>query len=467
MSRQWHQVSLEQARSHPLYGVKNWLAVFAFGILFAGLRELVAVNGAAYKAGMTLQQLLTIDHPAIAFTKLALTLDVLSVAIIYWLLFTKNRNFRQVSSAVLFFGWPLAALFGALKPFDGFGNVLGLSLFPWLLSCGVWVTYLQRSRRVRITFEQCVPSDEVRSEVARTQSGPMPTTSVGEAPTNSQQSISAAAQPSSSSERSKPERTRESTAPRTSVSQATQSPDRAREIAKTAQPMQGVPSEQFWSVAIAEFEGPSRRPGLWARVFSEAQGNEAIAKANYLRYRAEELHDQHSVHLEQERRNAEAAQRAAALAHLTEEQRAYAELPKGVCPRCEAIISLSADPCPECGAMFGPGSSWKPRPIDEKGQVEVCRAAYLSGKRPTVDEVIFLAGASSRDKSLATLSDRSRAETLLHWAAKFGLSHEALLLIANGANAASPNGSGQKPFVLAEDLELRGVLRAAAHPTET
>lgn len=51
----------------------------------------------------------------------------------------------------------------------------------------------------------------------------------------------------------------------------------------------GVPEEQFWSVALAEFEGSSRRTGLWAMAFSEAQGNEAVAKATYLRIRATEL----------------------------------------------------------------------------------------------------------------------------------------------------------------------------------
>lgn len=48
-------------------------------------------------------------------------------------------------------------------------------------------------------------------------------------------------------------------------------------------------AEECWSAASAEFESSSRRPGLWAQVFSEAEGNEAVAKAKYLRYRALEL----------------------------------------------------------------------------------------------------------------------------------------------------------------------------------
>ena len=262
---------------------------------------------------------------------------------------------------------------------------------------------------------------------------------------------------------SKSEPMRMSAAPRTSVAPAAKPSQLAAQIVETNSRTADVPGERFWSAAIAEFEGPSRRPGLWARAFAEAQGNEPAAKANYLRYRADELQQEHAALLEQGRRDAEAAARAAKLAHLSAERRAYAELPKGVCPNCEAIIPLRADTCPKCEANFTGLAVWKVLPIDERGQVKALRAAYLSGKEPTVDEVIFLAGASSRDSSLVTLSDRFRAQTLLHWAAKFGLQQEASLLIANGANATASNGDGRKPFELTQDLELQGVLRAAAH----
>jgi len=47
--------------------------------------------------------------------------------------------------------------------------------------------------------------------------------------------------------------------------------------------------EQLWADALTEFESASRRPGLWAKSFAEASGNDAMAKANYLRFRVEEL----------------------------------------------------------------------------------------------------------------------------------------------------------------------------------
>lgn len=47
--------------------------------------------------------------------------------------------------------------------------------------------------------------------------------------------------------------------------------------------------EDFYAEAYSEFSGAERRVGLWAKVFSEAGGNEAAAQAEYLRVRAQEL----------------------------------------------------------------------------------------------------------------------------------------------------------------------------------
>jgi hypothetical protein len=50
------------------------------------------------------------------------------------------------------------------------------------------------------------------------------------------------------------------------------------------------PSDDCWSEALVEFEGSARRLGVWAKAFAEAHGNEAVAKAEYLRIRSQELH---------------------------------------------------------------------------------------------------------------------------------------------------------------------------------
>ena len=51
--------------------------------------------------------------------------------------------------------------------------------------------------------------------------------------------------------------------------------------------------ELLWSQALDEFEGPSRRSGLWAKAFAESDGNESGAKARYLQERMRQLMEEH------------------------------------------------------------------------------------------------------------------------------------------------------------------------------
>jgi len=60
--------------------------------------------------------------------------------------------------------------------------------------------------------------------------------------------------------------------------------------------------EQLWADALTEFESASRRPGLWAKSFAQASGNDAMAKANYLRFRVEELEFEAKSQSDEERR---------------------------------------------------------------------------------------------------------------------------------------------------------------------
>lgn len=126
-----------------------------------------------------------------------------------------------------------------------------------------------------------------------------------------------------------------------------------------------APAEEFWSAALSEFDSASRRPGLWARAFSEAQGNEEAAKANYFRYRSLELEQEHYGRLAERAHEARAQARQAEIALLSEAERAYALLPKGKCPNCSAVIPLSSEDCPNCTAMFGPSSRWRLTPTSE------------------------------------------------------------------------------------------------------
>ena len=395
MSRVWKTVPLPEAKSHHLYGVKNWLAVFGVGVLLSLLREVGELNGEAHKLGLTIGQMLSIDHPAVSFVKTTLILNVGMVSAIYWMLFSKHPKFRFVSSSLLLLSWPAAALIAAINPFDGIGGALGLSLIPWLLSCGVWVTYLNRSRRVRVTFENQILQAESISERAFTTAN------------NSARQGSTTLETSASvSNQSSP--------------QLLSAPSKQEKLDQLPRKLTSASSEiceDFWATALSELDGPMRKDGLWAKAFAMTNGNEAEAKAAYLRERVKQIEE------EAENRNAEERIQLAAAAQASAKAK-------------ELELTVA--------------------------NVERLKSIYVSGGRLSPEDIAYLSRAIDIDNSLPKLWERLKGETLLHWCSRYNLHEEARLLIEGGANIDAVNGNGQKPFALAPDRNLRNFLTQAS-----
>lgn len=163
----WKRVPAEEAKKHPLYGVGGWLAWFAFIFLLGISRTAVEINAEALKAGMSMGAVLAIDSPVMRFMKILLAIEVLAGVVFYWLLFSKHRSFRLVSSCILLGRYPVVsfvAIWGATSSVPelvpGLGAALVIDFIAWVTSCAIWVTYLQRSKRVRVTFEHCVKVEQ-------------------------------------------------------------------------------------------------------------------------------------------------------------------------------------------------------------------------------------------------------------------------------------------------------------------
>jgi Protein of unknown function (DUF2569) len=252
MHRNWVKIAPSLAKSHSLYGVKNWLAVFAFGVLFGLARELADVGEAARRAGISLTDFLAADHPSIVFLRFVLLAEAGVVVAIYWLLFTRSPHLRKAASALLLLSWPLIAMVGVTTQGADVGEALALSMFPWIFSCAVWVSYLNISRRVRVTFENLV----IESDSILSRNEPRPTESIPGPP--------AAVASTRVTTQSKP-------------------------IRPTLPESSSLRSDAHWEAALLEFESDSRRKGLWAKCFANANGDESRAKAMYLMERAGEI----------------------------------------------------------------------------------------------------------------------------------------------------------------------------------
>lgn len=119
--------------------------------------------------------------------------------------------------------------------------------------------------------------------------------------------------------------------------------------------------ESVWATALSEFEG-NRRPGIWAKSFSEAHGDESVAKAIYLKTRATQILFEYHEESKKRKIEIEEQQMQARLSSMTDEERRYELSPKGICPNCEHEILLSLQNCPHCDAIFTHPDGWKIKP---------------------------------------------------------------------------------------------------------
>lgn len=119
--------------------------------------------------------------------------------------------------------------------------------------------------------------------------------------------------------------------------------------------------EIFWEKALVEFE-KNRRPGLWAKSFSKAKGNEDIAKAIYLEERVNELSASYELLLLKKEEIKKAEDLLTAKKEEEQRQIAYEMAPKGECSNCQTIQILSSDSCKHCKAIFGQGSKFLLKP---------------------------------------------------------------------------------------------------------
>lgn len=302
--------------------MSGWLLVFAVALFLALIVQLGQARSLAYAVEMDLGELFKLNSPVVGFVKLSLGAQLLLNVVIYWMMWTKSSAFRLTTTWILLGTLPAIVGFQLIfNPFDGLGSIIAQGLFPWILSNLIWTTYVNKSRRVRVTFESKVRCD------------------------------GSTGTPESITETQTPEKAERESDPK-------QDPTLEQSIQPRALHCDSA-DEAHWAQALAEFESPQRRPGLWARSFVQAKGDETMAKVFYLAARVEELaRGVCNADAENAQRG---SQRSANSPSRTKER--MPESLEGTCPNCTKTLSLSDEECPHCGAVFGPGSAWAPIPL--------------------------------------------------------------------------------------------------------
>jgi ribosomal protein L40E len=352
MSNKWKEISIEEARCHPLYGVGGWLVVFAILVAFEFVfRVLYYLGGVRDQASSAYWGVLGILF--------------LSILVIYWLLFTKHHFFRHIVSA-------LYVIYLLL---------LDYNFYYWIVPYAIWIIYLQRSERVRVTYEHRVLQGSFQNDsnlqmqlhvpMARAEHLEARLAAIGEVQTSA-----------TMKQVKQPELNTQTNSSKGVTSVGIANITKQTPKITTASQVTPIPpsdmdpplSEEFWAAAYTEFESPARRPGLWARTYAEANGNEAIAKAAYLTLRVAEIQSTEIKRVE-DLKVAEAEiikqAREKELENI-EKQKIYDAAAKGTCPNCKKIILVTANSCEYCTALFefGVDGTWRPRPLTKYSETQ-------------------------------------------------------------------------------------------------
>lgn len=292
----WKRVTVDEAKKHSLYGVGGWLAWFIFSNLFGLLQEVGRINVEASKIGVSLGRFLGLDTPLARFLEVTLAIDALSVTIILWFLFSKHQSFRHVSSYILLGLWPAEALVGLLVTSPDLAYVLAVNFVPYVFYCAAWVPYLQKSKRVRVTFEHCVKVDQdnvssLRNDVLSDASTTDATAgntdqrlddhkpAVTREPVRDQQfedySSGTRVQATSSGISNEVSCPRPAANPRSPVSIP----------AESGQPVSTVLEDRLYEQIAQELEANAVDKGIWTNAYAQAGGDDKQTRVLYIKLR--------------------------------------------------------------------------------------------------------------------------------------------------------------------------------------
>jgi hypothetical protein len=284
MNRVWVPVSPVQARAHPLYGRGGWLMLFVLSVAM-----ILAISSGFWALMFSAN---AVADSMIRFLGVFAAVSAFAGLVILALYVVKSPNFRIAAISLMLVPWPvLAGIYYASVP----QAVILAGSALWLLSVAIWVTYLQRSQRVRVTFEHCVagePTDGRTEPVYMAQRSTLNVPAI----------------------------------PRVAAGAMAQKFDVINSRRDRAHLSDADREEDFWAQALAEYEGDNKKPGLWARAYAETQGDEAAAKAHYLKLRATQLLDDYRELTQEFSKQQEAEQEAVELndryeSSLTDHQR--------------------------------------------------------------------------------------------------------------------------------------------------
>lgn len=266
----WSPIAAEEAKAHPLYGIKYGLILLALFQILQPILSWGTLQTNLMDAQVSLSDFFTLSPSAPVYVA-SLLITLVCTAVICWAMFTKHPRFRHITSWTLVLSFPATLLAALIFPAPGVGRGIAQSLIGWLIFGSLWLVYVQRSQRVRVTFEHTVKTaftpealsvTPTQSDKPETLSTDLPVLPLSVA---------------------KPVELSLAAVTTRDCAARAQAPSAAEPL------KQQVNEETLWAEALREFESADRKTGLWAKCYAQHQGQDAAAKATYLTERVEQL----------------------------------------------------------------------------------------------------------------------------------------------------------------------------------
>ena len=243
----WVEISEDQAKKHPLYGVGGWAGFLIFALIFSGIMSL----GVGYDSGIPTYRSLGV---------ISLVANLFCI-ILLWI---HHKAFQPVIT-VIFIAFPIIGIIISVNLGADFSHVLGSSLGSAILAVA-WLSYIWNSVRINVTCRHLVKQTDVTLEKEKMVSPSL---------------------------ESQPEPVSEN---RPAVKAGQEA---------IGEPMTtGITREQeseFFARALKEIEDNQKDPGDWARAFAEAEGEAEKAKALYIKERVATLTEMNEREIEEQK----------------------------------------------------------------------------------------------------------------------------------------------------------------------
>lgn len=146
----WLKIPKDKAEKQELYGVDGWLLVLAF---YLASVFLVTIIYQFYLFPKMYPATVTGISSDATLIRLVLFIDILTTAVVLFILFTKYNNFRLIATWLFSMKVVLSLLNAFYISMSKDNMLIFIYNGQQIIVLTAWIIYINQSQRVRLTYE--------------------------------------------------------------------------------------------------------------------------------------------------------------------------------------------------------------------------------------------------------------------------------------------------------------------------